>query len=82
MAKQIVPQYGASCEKTRRTEYRIPAPQFGVVADGLGPLEALDVRAYAPQPRRSLNVITQASPGYPPSQPNTTGPATGGPHGQ
>lgn len=44
----------------------IHAPQLNVVAAGLDPLELL---TYAPQPRRSLNVITQASPGYHPSQP-------------
>lgn len=46
--------------------YTVPAPQLNVVAAGLDPLELL---TYAPQPRRSLNVITQASPGYHPSQP-------------
>lgn len=46
--------------------YTVPAPQLNVVAAGLDPLELL---TYAPQPRRSLNVITQASPAYHPSQP-------------
>lgn len=56
----------------------VPGPAIECRGSRLDPLELL---TYAPQPRRSLNVITQASPGYRPSQPTTLA-SHSGPHGR